>query len=334
MTLLPTPPSSAVALATLVQSSTMVGPNFHLVQPHEVKGAVLSGTYGVRALRDEVVLHASDAVDLHDLVTRVEQRPGVTIQVFLKGSVNATLGGQHLLEGGVPGQPVHLRQPLILMTARTRKEQFERRSQRGDHMRKVSLTMPVAWLDRWGLCEGPQAAALERFAQTHLARCSWTPSAQMQEMAGRLIGAAGSREPLAALFLESYSLELAGSILAAYLAQEGDAPQRRVDPRDLRRMARVEDYLESLDSAAVSLDEIARAAGVSPSTLQRLFQSLHGLSAFEFLRRRNLERARVALDRDGLSVKEAAFLAGYSSAANFSTAFRKHFGRTPRQVRQ
>lgn len=334
MTSLPPPPSNPIAFSTLVQSSVMVGPNFHLVQPHDVQGAVLRGTYGVRALRDDVVLHASDAVDLHDLVTRVEQRPGVTIQVFLKGSVNATLGGQHLLEGGIPGQPVHLRQPLVLMTARTHKEQFERRAQRGDHMRKVSLTLPARWLERWGLCDGLQAGALDRFAQTHLARRSWAPSAQMQEMAGRLIGAAGSREPLAALFLESYALDLAGSILAAFLAQDGEAPQKRADPRDLRRMARVEDYLNSLDSAAVSLDEIARAAGVSPSTLQRLFQTLHGLSAFEFLRRRNLDRARVALDRDGLSVKEAAFLAGYSSAANFSTAFRKHFGRTPRQVRQ
>jgi len=56
------------------------------------------------------------------------------------------------------------------------------------------------------------------------------------------------------------------------------------------------------------------------------------MSAFKYIRQRNLERAMVALDRDRISVKEAAFLAGYSSAANFSTAFRKAFGRTPRQV--
>jgi AraC-like DNA-binding protein len=58
------------------------------------------------------------------------------------------------------------------------------------------------------------------------------------------------------------------------------------------------------------------------------------MSAFEFIRHRRLEQARSALERDAVSVKQAAFLAGYSSAANFSTAYRKHFGCTPRQSRR
>ncbi|WP_092496768.1 helix-turn-helix domain-containing protein [Faunimonas pinastri] len=36
-----------------------------------------------------------------------------------------------------------------------------------------------------------------------------------------------------------------------------------------------------------------------------------------------------AIERNGVSIAEAAFLAGYSSPANFSTAFRKAFGLSP-----
>jgi AraC-like DNA-binding protein len=47
-----------------------------------------------------------------------------------------------------------------------------------------------------------------------------------------------------------------------------------------------------------------------------------------------LLRARQALEQEGRSVGEAADIAGYTSAANFATAFKRHFGITPRQCRE
>jgi AraC-like DNA-binding protein len=49
---------------------------------------------------------------------------------------------------------------------------------------------------------------------------------------------------------------------------------------------------------------------------------------------RKLECARDALERGTLSIGEAAFLAGYTSAANFTTAFRRAFGILPRSLRR
>ena len=40
-----------------------------------------------------------------------------------------------------------------------------------------------------------------------------------------------------------------------------------------------------------------------------------------------------ALERDGASVAEAAYIAGYASAANFATAFRRFFGTSPKNFR-
>ena len=57
------------------------------------------------------------------------------------------------------------------------------------------------------------------------------------------------------------------------------------------------------------------------------------MTVFEYQRGRRLQLAREALEREGASVNEAAWRAGYNSPANFATAFKRHFGITPRQVR-
>jgi AraC-like DNA-binding protein len=55
------------------------------------------------------------------------------------------------------------------------------------------------------------------------------------------------------------------------------------------------------------------------------------MTVFDYLRRARLLRARQALEREGRSIIEAAAIAGYTSPANFATAYRRRFGITPRQ---
>jgi len=57
------------------------------------------------------------------------------------------------------------------------------------------------------------------------------------------------------------------------------------------------------------------------------------MTIFEYQRARRLLQARQALEREGISVNEAAWRAGYNSPANFATAFKRQFGISPRQVR-
>jgi AraC-like DNA-binding protein len=52
------------------------------------------------------------------------------------------------------------------------------------------------------------------------------------------------------------------------------------------------------------------------------------------MRETRLQAARDAMDKDGLTIGQAAFLAGYSSPANFSTAFKRVFGISPSEARE
>lgn len=107
------------------------------------------------------------------------------------------------------------------------------------------------------------------------------------------------------------------------------------DPRrhDRIRLQRAREWIASHLHQPLTVAAIARAAGASPSALQRLFQRVEGQSLFEHVRRLRLEQARLALRSGALSVQEAGAQAGYTSAANFATAFRRQFGCAPREVR-
>lgn len=67
--------------------------------------------------------------------------------------------------------------------------------------------------------------------------------------------------------------------------------------------------------------------------LMRLFRAVHGTSVFDYYRGLRMDRARALLERERISVIEAAYAAGYGNPANFATAFKRRFGLSPKDVR-
>ncbi len=79
--------------------------------------------------------------------------------------------------------------------------------------------------------------------------------------------------------------------------------------------------------------ELAEHLGISRRQLERLFKKhLQAVPSRYYLDLR-LQRARRLLRESEHPVGEVALLAGFSSAAHFSTAYRNHFGLTPREER-
>ncbi|MFD1583585.1 helix-turn-helix transcriptional regulator [Microbulbifer halophilus] len=106
------------------------------------------------------------------------------------------------------------------------------------------------------------------------------------------------------------------------------------DRLDRTRLQRARTFIEAQAGAPLSVDIIAREAGISASGLQRLFRRTEGVSVFGYLRRVRLERALAALQGDGVTVQRAGEMAGYRNPANFATAFKRQFGVTPREARE
>jgi len=99
------------------------------------------------------------------------------------------------------------------------------------------------------------------------------------------------------------------------------------DPRALRLAER----LREDPSSQAELAELARHAGASVRTIQRLFLAETGLSFAQWRQRLRLLHG-AALLGSGKSVTEAGLEAGYAGTSAFTAAFRKHFGVTPSRL--
>lgn len=82
-----------------------------------------------------------------------------------------------------------------------------------------------------------------------------------------------------------------------------------------------------------SLDELARLMGSNRRRLNQAFQALCGQPPFAWLREERLRRAYQLIVETDTSVTVIGDTLGYSSAANFTKAFRDRYGYSPRELR-
>jgi len=87
-------------------------------------------------------------------------------------------------------------------------------------------------------------------------------------------------------------------------------------------------------SRPITVRDVAAAAHLSERHAERLFHQQTGASIMSTLRRLRLELAAQLLLDPTLTVTEIARVCGYSDVRPFSTAFRRHYGRTPGEHRR
>lgn len=116
------------------------------------------------------------------------------------------------------------------------------------------------------------------------------------------------------------------AVLIDQLTTVSDVPLQLPWPRD----PRAQRAAELLHQQPGSTQAIARKAGASVRTLERLFTRETGMSLGEWRRRCRLLQAMRLLAR-GTSVTEVALESGYASTSAFVSAFKSLFGITPGQ---
>ncbi|MDP9919073.1 DNA-binding response OmpR family regulator [Variovorax boronicumulans] len=87
-------------------------------------------------------------------------------------------------------------------------------------------------------------------------------------------------------------------------------------------------------SRVLPLRELAARVGTHEKRLSRVFKELANRTVFEFAREARLHESQRLLLESAMRIEEIAAAVGFSSAANFSTAFREYFDCTPSACRQ
>jgi AraC family transcriptional regulator len=147
----------------------------------------------------------------------------------------------------------------------------------------------------------------------------------------RIWSEAGIADLGSRLFMEGAVASLGVALVRA--ARHGVAPPHRggLAPLPLKRVL---ELMEAEIAADLSLDVLARVAGVSPTHFCRAFKISTGMPPAKYLSDRKIEFARRLLADRRLSLVEIAFAVGFSGQAQFTTAFRRATGTTPGQWRR
>jgi AraC-like DNA-binding protein len=97
-----------------------------------------------------------------------------------------------------------------------------------------------------------------------------------------------------------------------------------------QRIARAIDLLKRRYAEPLSIDEVADAAHMSPSSLHQHFKSVTALSPLQFQKQLRLHQARRLMLTEGLDAASAGHRVGYESPSQFSREYRRLFGAPPR----
>lgn len=96
-----------------------------------------------------------------------------------------------------------------------------------------------------------------------------------------------------------------------------------------QRIARALTYLRENLEEHVSVEDLARQAGMSRASFHRRFRETTTFSPLQFIKALRLNNAAMLLTQ-GVPVSRAASSVGYSSPSQFSREFRRQFGKAPK----
>ena len=133
-------------------------------------------------------------------------------------------------------------------------------------------------------------------------------------------------------YVEARAIELVCD-LWGQLASSAPAPLGLLDERTLAKVEKTRLHIDANYAEPLVMQVLARNAGTNESKLSQAFRAVYGMTVFEYVRNRRMEEARRLLRRCNMSVTEIAFEVGYEHSCNFSVAYKRHFGVTPKSER-
>ena len=90
--------------------------------------------------------------------------------------------------------------------------------------------------------------------------------------------------------------------------------------------------ISTAPGSRITLPDMARAAGMSPSSFSARFKKAFGLSPKAYLLQHRMRHAAHLLANRNRTISEIAAEVGYDDLFHFSKTFKKHFGMSPRNA--
>lgn len=153
-------------------------------------------------------------------------------------------------------------------------------------------------------------------------------SPQLRHLLMTLIAEADARNPGGLAFVETLIAAI-GRQLAVHAAVTPSRPEPARGGLSPASRRRVLELIDAKLDARLSIETLAREAGMSPAHFARAFKQTLGEPPHRFLLTQRLDRARRLLERPDTQLSDVALRSGFADQAHFTRHFKRRFGITP-----
>lgn len=94
------------------------------------------------------------------------------------------------------------------------------------------------------------------------------------------------------------------------------------------------EFIEDHLPREISLPDLAALTGYSPDHFSRLFKRAFGVTPYQYILARRVERAKSLLRDPNYSILEVALACGFCTQAHLNTVFKARTGMTPGAYRR
>lgn len=124
-------------------------------------------------------------------------------------------------------------------------------------------------------------------------------------------------------------------LMAAHFRWPARSHQEHVRQQERSRLVgALHEYLLANVSEKISVRTAASLVNMSDSTFMKYFKRVTGETYVSYLTRLRLERAAELLENTNKPIAEISYAVGFPDQSYFDRVFRRHFSRTPREVRK
>lgn len=162
----------------------------------------------------------------------------------------------------------------------------------------------------------------------------WTRYVRLRAIADQVCDELMVPQPFSRLKIDSLGYAFAVELLRHHSTLKVPATSSRPTGLAPWQLKRTTEVMEARLDADISLRDLAKVAGCSPTHFSRAFKHSTGMPPFQWLNERRIQKAKELLADPRHSLADIALAVGFSAQPQFTTAFGRATGTTPGRWRR
>jgi AraC family transcriptional activator of pyochelin receptor len=203
----------------------------------------------------------------------------------------------------------------------------ERQYEANKSITQLRFSLSKKWLDRYF----GENKLTQLFNKSGIQQLSYQPISHQGIIAAQQLMACNISREVRPLFMHGQAMSLLAAELS-HLFEEKSDNSRRFNHKDSDIANLARDILFNEFKNPPSIEELSKRVGTNQFKLKKLFHHFFNNTPYGLLLEIRMNNAYQLLESTRCHVSVAADFVGYSHASNFSVAFIKHFGISPKAI--